>query len=193
MSVLFLILLIAILLFGAIVLWSRGKLRPPVIPNAQADEVVKPASSPSVSPAIAPPVEFDPNATRIYAQMPVAASVTAMPREGVTATIARAHLVCLSGPHKGATFPLKTEGIIAGRNPSCDIVMSDLRVSSRHAWIGLIDGKPVLRDLHSSNGTFLNAHAGSPVTETELRSGDMISFGAHQGDQYRFVADQSAQ
>ncbi len=71
----------------------------------------------------------------------------------------------------------------------CDIVLADDRVSSRHAWIGFVDGRIVLRDLQSTNGAFLNAQTHASVSEVNLRSGDTIFFGGHQGDQFRFIAD----
>lgn len=161
---------------------SRDKQSPAArIPDAHADESVNPRGNGEVGAA------FDPSATRIY-QQPLL-----RPRPGVAvahttgAVIASGRLVCLSGCHKGMTFPVDGPGIIAGRNPSCDIVLTDSRVSSRHAWIGITNGKAMLRDLASTNGTFLNAQANSPVVEAELRSGDMVSFGGHQGEQFRFI------
>ena len=62
-------------------------------------------------------------------------------------------------------------------------------VSGRHAWIGLVDGKITLRDLQSTNGTFLNAQLRTPVNEVKLRSGDTIFIGGHLGEQFRFEVD----
>lgn len=95
----------------------------------------------------------------------------------------------MSGSNKGQTYAIPEPGITIGRNPSCDIVLTDQRVSSHHAWIGLVAGKPVLRDLNSTNGTFLNAQTHTSVSEVILRAGDTVFFGGHQGDQFRFVAD----
>jgi predicted component of type VI protein secretion system len=78
-------------------------------------------------------------------------------------------------------------GITIGRHPECDVVVADPRVSSRHAWLGIVGGKATLRDLKSTNGTFLNTQTRTSISETELRAGDMISFGGHQGDQVLFM------
>lgn len=135
--------------------------------------------------------DADADATRIYKRPSQASAATRLKRDvGATVAPAHAHLVGLSGNQKGASFQISAEaGIAVGRSASCDIVLADDRVSSRHAWIGFVDGRIVLRDLKSTNGTFLNAQINSSVSEVELRSGDTIFFGGHQGDQFRFVAD----
>lgn len=65
--------------------------------------------------------------------------------------------------------------LIIGRSPDCDVVVDDPAVSSKHAAI-LWDGRSgVLRELGSSNGTFLNGlKLGSKAA---LRSGDQLAFG----------------
>jgi pSer/pThr/pTyr-binding forkhead associated (FHA) protein len=67
--------------------------------------------------------------------------------------------------------------------------IADPRVSYHHAWIGIVDQKAVLRDLGSTNGTFLNAQIDAPVGEVVLSPGDTIFFGGHGRDQFRFVLD----
>jgi len=138
------------------------------------------------------PEDFDPGATLIYrGSSQQAMAGTARKREHV-ATIATpigAHLVCLSGAHKGSTVAISADGITIGRSPYSDIVLGDPRVSFRHAWVGIVEGEAMLRDLKSTNGTFLNAQLNSRVTESPLRPGDTIFFGGHQGDQFRFVVD----
>jgi cytochrome P450 / NADPH-cytochrome P450 reductase len=44
---------------------------------------------------------------------------------------------------------------LAGRDPQCDIVMTDARVSWHHAVLGLEDGRWVLADNGSTNGTYI--------------------------------------
>ena len=55
-------------------------------------------------------------------------------------------------------FAMKKETIIAGRLPSCDLhLVSDIKsVSKRHCEIRRQGGKVLVRDLHSTNKTFLN-------------------------------------
>lgn len=44
-----------------------------------------------------------------------------------------------------------------GRDPSCDVVVSDEYASPRHAAVALVDGRPMVADLGSTNGTRLGA------------------------------------
>jgi len=68
--------------------------------------------------------------------------------------------------------------IILGRSPDADIPLDHPLVSWRHAEFGRVKGKPAVRDLNSTNGTFLNGH---PVMKTSLlREGDIVSIGSYQ-------------
>jgi hypothetical protein len=59
----------------------------------------------------------------------------------------------------------QTEMLI-GRHRTCDVVLSDLSVSRRHARLRFRDGRWILQDLESMNGTTVN---GSSVGRCELR------------------------
>jgi len=64
---------------------------------------------------------------------------------------------------------------VAGRDPSCQIIIPDQRVSRRQFEIHKMNGAYTVIDLASVNGTFLN---GSPVSSTDpqsLKSGDAIT------------------
>jgi pSer/pThr/pTyr-binding forkhead associated (FHA) protein len=64
---------------------------------------------------------------------------------------------------------------VAGRDPSCQIIIPDQRVSRRQFEIYKVNGAYTVLDLASVNGTFLN---GTPVSSTDpqtLKSGDAIS------------------
>lgn len=141
------------------------------------------------------PPAFDPNATRVYfgassgASTSGVSSVETERDEAILTSAGSARLICVGGHLKGKSFPLTVDGITIGRDPGNLIAISDPRVSSRHAWVGIVDSKAVLRDLGSTNGTFLNAHMGSQVEEVVLSPGDTIFFGGHGGDQFRFVVD----
>jgi hypothetical protein len=133
--------------------------------------------------------EFDPGETLVYMRSSQAkAPPSPQKREEMPAEAhVSARLIGVGGEHKGESFPVPPTGMTVGRRTGCDLVLTDPRVSGRHAWIGFVDGKAILRDLKSTNGTFLNAHLNVSVTEATLRSGDTIFFGGHQGDQFRFV------
>lgn len=64
-----------------------------------------------------------------------------------------------SGPRLGQVVEVTPAGVLIGRDPDCDIVLTeDERVSRRHArLVATPDGRAVIEDLGSSNGTFVNA------------------------------------
>jgi hypothetical protein len=164
----------------------RNRSRRPQAPAAEAKVI--PRASPDVGAKEAP---FDPTATRIHVRPAPAIAHSALPKrdEALLPDGAVATLGCLGGPLKGHSFRVTEAGITVGRAPESDIVLSDHRVSHRHAWLGIVDRKVVLRDLESTNGTFLNANLDSLVHEIVLSPGDTIFFGGHGGDQFRFVVN----
>ncbi|MDD5296983.1 MAG: FHA domain-containing protein [Rhodocyclaceae bacterium] len=189
-----LIALIAGLLIVILMLWARLRKLEQTVTRPQAnDEAAPPARhGPLVDlPAASPAEAYDPDATKVHIRPPLeSAHAVLLQRAGAApVSVSGAHLVGLTGSQRGRKYPIATSGITVGRHQSCDVVIPDTRVSAHHAWIGLVDGKPVLRDLESTNGTFLNTHTNESVSEAALVSGDTILFGSHQGDQFRFVVD----
>lgn len=73
-----------------------------------------------------------------------------------------------SGTEVGGSFPC-----VLGRKDA-DIIINDPMVSKRHAAIQIINGKLMLIDLHSTNGTTLNSE---PISQKELKQGDRIGMG----------------
>ena len=64
--------------------------------------------------------------------------------------------------------------LLVGRDQSCDVVISNLSVSRRHARLHFRDGRWILQDLDSTNGTLVNALR---VGRCELHPGDRLIFG----------------
>ena len=64
--------------------------------------------------------------------------------------------------------------LLLGRSPSCQLVFADDTVSRRHAELLLVEGRWMLRDLGSSNGTWVN---GRRVMEAEVAPGDELQLG----------------
>jgi hypothetical protein len=64
-----------------------------------------------------------------------------------------------------------------GRHPASDIVLAHQAVSGRHAAITNSNGAPMLEDLGSSNGTFVN---GQRVASTPLADRDRVTVATFQ-------------
>ena len=64
--------------------------------------------------------------------------------------------------------------ILVGRGVTSDVPIYDPTVSRRHAELTATDGGVRVRDLGSSNGTFVN---GSRVDDTVITAGDVVTFG----------------
>src|SRR3954463_10169211 len=64
--------------------------------------------------------------------------------------------------------------MLVGRAPTCDVPVFDPTISRRHAELVCDEENVTLRDLGSSNGTFVN---GARVTEATLAVDDLIAFG----------------
>jgi diguanylate cyclase (GGDEF)-like protein len=86
-----------------------------------------------------------------------------------------AYLVVISGPSFGEMYKLKGERSTLGRGDRADIRVLDDGVSREHAAVERENGKMVLVDLGSTNGTFCN---GARVKRQDLTDGDKISIGA---------------
>lgn len=91
----------------------------------------------------------------------------------------------VSGPLSGQRFEIKAEGDYIGRDGgSSQIVIGDPRISKRHVWIGVKNGRVVIEDQNSRNGTFVNDPRSARVTETSLSPGDTVILG--ESDVARF-------
>ncbi|MDO8886814.1 FHA domain-containing protein [Candidatus Oleimmundimicrobium sp.] len=74
----------------------------------------------------------------------------------------------------GRTFPVAQE-LTIGRTPENDIFLKDIFISKQHCLICKRNGKILLQDLRSANGTFLN---GERINKPQkLKLGDKIKVG----------------
>jgi len=71
-------------------------------------------------------------------------------------------------------FPIQNGATIIGRTTEAQIQIPLQEVSRKHCQISLNEGKVRLRDLSSSNGTFVNEHK---VSEAILHAGDRLRVG----------------
>jgi hypothetical protein len=84
-------------------------------------------------------------------------------------------LVVKRGPNVGSRYILKDEVTRAGRHPESDIFLDDVTVSRRHAeLLRRGDGKIVIRDVGSLNGTYVNRER---TDEAVLAGGDEVQIG----------------
>jgi len=86
----------------------------------------------------------------------------------------RPRLLVLSGPLKDSTIPLSEGEVTIGREASNAISITDPSVSRKHCLLSGQDGRFLVRDLDSRNGTLVN---GSGVEEQWLQHGDEIAAG----------------
>jgi hypothetical protein len=85
-------------------------------------------------------------------------------------------LVITSGQKAGAEFPLGRDEITIGRSSDSAIIIRDDYTSTHHARLMLWNGRWMIQDLDSTNGTFLN---GSRVTvPTPIPLGATVKVGA---------------
>jgi len=109
----------------------------------------------------------------------------AITSDGDTSPVSCGLVKFVSGALAGQEFEIKPEGEFMGRDASLsEIVIADPRISKRHLWIGLKDGRVVIADQGSRNGTFINDPKSRRVTEAPLNPGDTVILG--ESDVARF-------
>jgi len=82
----------------------------------------------------------------------------------------------IQGPDKGRSFELRDGDSVIGRDAGTAISLNDQTASRAHAQISRNDGRWMLSDVGSANGTFLNGVKLSHATA--LRRGDQIRCGS---------------
>jgi hypothetical protein len=144
---------------------------PPTFEPAAPMEEIR-ADVAEAPPAGLPDSDFDPSRT------------VAITREN-TVTISYGYIKFISGVLAGEQFVVEPEGTYIGRESSlAQIVVSDPRISKRHLWIGVKDGRVKIVDQDSRNGTFVNDPKSERITEAVLNSGDTVILG--ESDVARF-------
>ncbi|HEX7190279.1 MAG TPA: FHA domain-containing serine/threonine-protein kinase [Thermoanaerobaculia bacterium] len=132
--------------------------RQPMRPAARVQATAHPVSSPMINPG------------DLFAGMPAAPA----PARGQ-------HWALVSAKTDTAEkYPLAGE-VMVGRDRTCSIVLSHPAVSRRHAKITLGGAAPVLEDLKSANGTYVN---NTRVERANLKAGDVVRFGADPSCSY---------
>lgn len=88
----------------------------------------------------------------------------------------------ITGPFAGQEISIDRPMVI-GRDPSADLVLQGGHISRKHAALSVRDNALWIKDLNSSNGTYVN---GQRITEQALKSGDELQF-----DVVRFLVQQA--
>lgn len=79
-----------------------------------------------------------------------------------------------AGSVAGQSYPMPANGrAVLGRSPNCDMVLPGNHVSRQHAELYFQSGKLHVKDLGSSNGTYLNR---KKVSESLVKPGDELRF-----------------
>ena len=86
-------------------------------------------------------------------------------------------LKVLSGNHEGKLIPIKEEKFFIGRGDDCHLRPKSESVSRRHCALVQKEGRLLLLDLKSRNGTFVNDKQLTHEKAKILKSGDHIKVG----------------
>lgn len=126
-------------------------------------------------------LELGSHVVRLLADAPVdppaAPAAPTAPAAPPVAGPGGAYLLATKGNDAGKTFPLGLKpAVILGRGVATDITIWDIRASRAHARIDAREGRFILSDLASSNGTFVNDRR--LKGPHELSPGDVIRIGS---------------
>ena len=86
-----------------------------------------------------------------------------------------AKLTVRQDPSSEQEYPLGEGAVVLGREAFNDIVVYDPEVSRRHTQISFQEGRYIIEDLGSTNGTFVNGRRVN--TPMPLHNGDVIEIG----------------
>ena len=89
-------------------------------------------------------------------------------------TTAVPKLVAVSGPSAGRAFAVTRATATVGRHPTNDFVVDDPRVSGTHLELTRVGDRVRIRDVGSTNGTWLGVHR---VTDVEVALGGEVTIG----------------
>jgi hypothetical protein len=81
-------------------------------------------------------------------------------------------------PEESPTFKLKVKKVtnVVGREGTCDVYVESNQVSRRHCLLQVTERGLLVKDLESTNGTFVN---GTPMSDGYINDGDRLSLGTY--------------
>ncbi|PWT93151.1 MAG: hypothetical protein C5B55_05090 [Blastocatellia bacterium] len=149
-------------------------------PGASYSPPAKPAAAPAPKPVAA----YSPGDQGTMVDL---SRTVAIVPDGDTAPIDYGAIKFISGPLSGQRFQVKAEGDFIGRDSaSAQIVIPDPRISKKHVWIGAREGRVIIIDQQSRNGTFVNDPKSARVTESYLQPGDTVILGESDVARFEF-------
>ncbi len=189
-----LLLLLIIVIVGIVIARKRRK-------KAAPPESGKPHARPAPAPPTPSPSPVASYAKPVPPPPPAPAPHVVAGDQGMTVDLSRTIAITadgdsfrpnygsikfVSGPLSGQQFDIKADGgdFIGRDGGSSQIVIGDPRISKRHVWIGVKNGRVMIEDQNSRNGTFINDPRSARVTEQSLNSGDVVILG--ESDVARF-------
>jgi diguanylate cyclase (GGDEF)-like protein len=89
----------------------------------------------------------------------------------------KACLIMIRGPLQGQRFFITQQEMTIGRDAAAEIHVNDPSISRKHATIRLEEAKAKLKDLGSSNGTYVNGFKVQSGATVGLAKEDMIRLG----------------
>jgi transcriptional regulator with PAS, ATPase and Fis domain len=86
-------------------------------------------------------------------------------------------LQVLEGPDAGKICPSAGQRTVIGKDEGANLILTDQTVSRFHCEISIAQGRAIIRDLGSRNGTQVN---GVDVTQASLKNGAILTLGSTQ-------------
>jgi predicted Zn finger-like uncharacterized protein len=99
------------------------------------------------------------------------------------------YLYIIKGPRSGYKFFVEKPRVIVGRGSEADLIIPDLEVSRQHCAIEIEDNKTILRDMNSTNGTFVDGEKIDFIkledrTEIQLGQSALLYMESEKGQQF---------
>ena len=86
-------------------------------------------------------------------------------------------LIGVGGQLDGQRFPITPDGLMVGRDPSCDVSIDDPDISREHARVFLHNSAVWVQDAGSRNGVFVGGKR--LVRPKQVAPGDSLTVGTH--------------
>jgi serine/threonine-protein kinase len=162
---------------------APGALRPEI--DKELEQIVLKAMSPRMDQRFETAREFFEALEEYNARQPIAPTsrqpVVEAPPPPPQQDVAKNWALVNVKPEATEKHAINGDSVMVGRDRTCAIVLAHPAVSRRHARITVGGQAPVLEDLQSANGTYVNNNR---VDRVVLKAGDIVRFGADPACSY---------